>query len=237
MREGRDERDEQASELRRYLADSVAARLPLARSLAGGAVAGLLVYAVPIAVVVLSMLLVSVTYNFGALPFEVLARLLGRQPSVAVTDAPALVPSTPLPVESVLPPDGMPAAGTAEWLTIGLVFFWPVAMLGIGALVAVVYRARRAHRRDELDRTPLEFSIVPEVALFYGLTAGAGLLVGVGSFVAIGTNVIFSWAGFLIWRWLFDRVAWRIAPTSVRVDALACVDRERLYRRRLRESG
>lgn len=131
----------------------------------------------------------------------------------------------------------MDAGTVVDWGAVTLVLFWPVMMLFIGAVTAAVYRARRQQRLADLEKTPLEISILPEVVLFYALTAGSGLLVGVGSFVAVGANVIFAWAAFLIWRWLFDLFAWHAAPAPVRMAASASVEREQAYQRRLREEG
>ena len=122
-------------------------------------------------------------------------------------------------------------------LVVALVLFWPLLMLAVGGLLATLYRLRRQRALDELRRSPLELAILPEVGLFYALTAAGGLLVGVGSFVALGANAAFAWAGFLIWRWLFDRLTWRLAPAAVRSEAEAVVEREREYRRRAREAG
>jgi hypothetical protein len=246
-----DERAEERRELARYRADLVAARLTLGRSLLLGALAGFVVFFVPVAVVGGSMLLISFTSVIGVLPFQWFFRLTGWRlaapspaaggaaaASAAATAAAArgqgaVARATEIPP---LPPEG-PAAGGSEWLAVGLVLFWPLAMLVIGAAVAALYRGRRLRARDALSRAPVELAIVPEVALFYALTAGSGLLVGVGSFVAIAANAVFAWAGFLVWRWLFDHFAWLAAPAALRDQARAVVDRERHYRRRMREQA
>ena len=238
--------EEQARELRRYHADHIAARLPATQSALAGAVAGVLVFFVPVLIVAGSMLIISFTFSVGVLPLQWLVRVLGLSVSrgertasndLAAETARRAVP--PRPTEAPLAPvEGpLPDETAAQWVAVALVLFWPLAMLGVGALVAQLYRLRRRRKLDELVRSPLELNIFPEVLLFYLLTAGGGLLVGVGSFVALGANVIFAWAGFLIWRWLFDRFALRLAPPSVRAEADAAVQREKDYRRRLRESG
>ncbi|HEV2126900.1 MAG TPA: hypothetical protein VGW38_29470 [Chloroflexota bacterium] len=233
-------REEQQAELSRYRADMIAARLPIGRSLFYGAISGLIVFVVPVVVVLGSMLVVSVTYNFGAWPLQQVARLLRSfRPSDAAAPLNPSVPAARPTSVLVAPPiEGAMDAGTVvDWGAVTLVLFWPVIMLLIGAVTAAVYRARRRQRLADLEKTPLEISILPEVVLFYALTAGAGLLVGVGSFVAVGANVIFAWAAFLIWRWLFDLFAWHAAPAHVRTAASASVEREQAYQRRLREEG
>ena len=243
---------EEAGELARYRADMLAALLPVRVAALAGAIGGFLVFFVPIGVVGGSMLLISLTFNFGILPFQWLVRTFGIRvprgqapiegPNIQST-AVARLPALPTPEATQIPP--LPPEGVAgtvgtesgALLAAALVLFWPVAMLGVGAIVAAVYRWRRRRVLDSLQRSPLELAILPEVVLFYALTAGAALLVGVGSFVALGANVAFAWAGYLIWRWLFDRLAWRIAPAQVREETAAAVARERAYRRRVREAG
>jgi hypothetical protein len=110
-------------------------------------------------------------------------------------------------------------------------------MLAIGMVTAAVYRARRARQIEDLLRHPVDFSILPEVVLFYALTAAVALLVGLDSFVALAANVAFAWAGYLIWRWLYDRLLRRLAPAPLRAAALAQAGAEAILRRRLRESG
>jgi hypothetical protein len=240
LREQIRDREDQKSELRQFRADGVAARLSLSRSLFCGALAGLAVFFVPVVVVLGSMLLVSVTYNFGVWPLEVALRLVGwtrsgTAPDVSVgrteQPTPAAVLVAP-PVEGIL---GAPSV--VDWGSIALVMFWPVAMPAIGATMAAVHRARRRRMLTELERAPLEFPILPEVVLFYALTGGAGLLVGIGSFVAVGANVIFAWSGYLIWRWLYGVLAWKVAPVATRAAASAAVEHERDYRKRQREAG
>ena len=97
-----------------------------------------------------------------------------------------------------------------------LVVFWPLAMVGVGLVVAAVYRTRRARQGRGLGRHPVDVSILPEVLLFYALTAGAALLVRLDSFVALGANAIFAWAGYVIWRWLYDRLLPRLVPEPLR---------------------
>lgn len=237
---GAQERAEQHAELSRYRADGIAARLSLGRSLLYGALSGLTVFLVPVVTVLGSMLLVSVTYNFGHWPLQQLLRLVRAfRPSDMAAPQNASIPAARPTSVLVAPPiEGAMETGTVvDWGAVGLVLYWPVVMLLIGAVVAAVYRARRRQRLTDLERTPLDISIFPEIVLFYALTAGAGLLVGVGSFVAVGANVIFAWAAYLIWRWLFDLFAWHTAPASVRAAAIASVEREQAYQRRLREEG
>jgi len=241
---GREEREAESQELGRYRADLIAALLPGGTAAACGALAGFLVFFVPVAVVGGSMLLISVTFNFGVLPLVWIGRLFGlsmppgapgaggigaSEATRAPTARPTEIPS--LPVEGSLPGAG------SEWVPVLLVLFWPVALLTVGVALAWLYRWRRRARLDQLERAPLELSILPEAALFYALTAVGGALVGVGTFVAFGINVIFAWAGALLWRWLFDRFSWRVAPRVVREEALRLVARERETRKRAREAG
>ena len=102
-----------------------------------------------------------------------------------------------------------------------LVVFWPLVMIVVGLLVARVYRARRARQGEALERHPVDVSILPEVLLFYALTAGAALLVRLDSFVALGANAIFAWAGYVIWRWLYDRLLPRLVPDALRTGRRA----------------
>jgi len=241
---GREEREEESKELGRYRADLIAALLPGRTATACGAVAGFLVFLVPIVVVGGSMLLISVTFNFGVLPLVWLGRLLGLPvpPGAPGSGTPGEAVATPVPTARPteippLPVEGqLPVAGS-EWLPVLLVLFWPVALLAVGAALAWLYRWRRRARLDQLERAPLDLSILPEAALFYVLTAVGGALVGVGTFVAFGVNLVFAWAGALMWRWLFDRFAWRVAPQRVREEALRQVARERETRKRAREAG
>ncbi|MGI8424935.1 MAG: hypothetical protein ACR2NO_12630 [Chloroflexota bacterium] len=233
---------EEAGELSRYRADMVAALTPTAVAVGAGAVSGFLVFFVPVAFVAGSMLLLSFTFNVGILPLQFLVRALGiRVPRgapasgsmVAPTAAPVARPTEipALPIEGPLPDDG------AGLVALGLVLAWPLAMLAVGAVASALYRLRRRRAVDALRRSPAELAILPEVIVFYALTAGVGLLVGVGSFVALGANVAFAWAGYLIWRWLFDRLAWHFSPAAVRIEAQDALERERDYRRRAREAG
>ena len=239
---------EEAGELARYRADVLAALVPGWLASWVGALSGFLVFFVPVGIVGGSMLLISLTFNFGILPFQWIVRTLGIRvprgqpisgPNLTQTVVPALpttqaTPIPPLPPEGV---EGTMGSETGGLVALALVLFWPLAMLGVGALIAAAYRLRRRRTLDALRRSPVELAIWPEVALFYALTAAAGMLVGVGTFVALGANVAFAWAGYLIWRWLFDRIAWRFATVPVREAALAVVQREREYRRRARETG
>ena len=239
---------EEAGELTRYRADLSAALAPGRLTALAGAVCGFLVFFVPVGVVGGSMLLISLTFNFGILPFQWIVRTFGIRvprgapvtgPNIAQTAVPALPTARPTEI-APLPPEGIEGALTdnsAGLVAVALVLFWPLAMFIVGALVGAVYRLRRRRALDSLRRSPVELAILPEVALFYALTAAGGMLVGVGSFVALGANLAFAWAGYLIWRWLFDRLAWRLAPTVVREEAQRLVDREREYRHRAREAG
>jgi len=231
---------EEAGELRRYRADVVAALTPFSIGAVCGALAGALVFLVPVAVVWGCMLLLNLTFNFGIVPARLivgLAQMAVRRgaasPTAASVSTPTARPTevTPLPVEGPLPGEGDPVG------LLMVLLFWPVVLLGVGSVEAWVYRARRRRKLEELKVTPLEVSVFPEVVVFYGSTAVAGLVIGVGSFAALGANVIFAWAGYLIWRWLFDRFVWRVAPVTVREVALELVERERGYRRRVREEG
>ena len=239
---------EEAGELTRYRADVVAALLPGRLTAAAGAICGFLIFFVPVGIVGGSMLLISLTFNFGILPLQWVVRTLGVRiprgeritgPNLAQTAVPALPTArateiAPLPPEGV---EGTMGSESGDLLAAALVLFWPFAMLAVGALVAAAYRWRRQRALERLRRSPIELAILPEVALFYALTAAAGMLVGVGTFVALGANVAFAWAGYLLWRWLFDRLAWRFAPQGVRQEARQAVERERDYRRRAREAG
>jgi hypothetical protein len=236
---------EEAGELSRYRADVTAAHLPIGIAAVAGALCGFLTFFVPVGVVAGCMLLISVTFNFGILPFQWLVRTFGIRvprgepvtgPNIAQTAVPAL-PTARATEIPALPPEGVMPDESAALTAVALVLFWPLAMLAVGALIAAVYRFRRRRAIDALMRSPIELAILPEVAVFYALTAGGGMLVGVGTFVAFGANLAFAWAGFLIWRWLFDRLAWRLAPAAVRAEAQETVERERDYRKRAREAG
>ena len=243
---------EEAGELRRYRADVLVAVLPARLAALVGAACGFIVFFVPIAIVGGCMLLISLTFNFGILPFQWLVRTFGLRvrpgqspvegPQIART-AVARIPAQPTAEATQIPPlppegvEGAMGGEQGDLVAAALVLFWPFAMLAVGAAVAAVYRWRRRRELEALRRSPIDFAIWQEVLLFYVLTAGAALLVRVGSFVALGANVAFAWAGFLIWRWLFDRVAWRLAPAEARSTAHAAVEREREYRKRARESG
>jgi hypothetical protein len=236
----REDRAEQASEMARYRADLLALHVPAPLALIAGAICGLAVFFVPVLVVGGSMLVINLTFNVGIVPLQWLVRLFNlrlapNNPAVAV-GARALPAARPTEVPP-LPIEGTMDSGGSNMLAVALVLFWPVAMLAIGAIIAAFYRSRRRRLSAELDRSPLEISILPEVILFYALTAGAGLLVGVGSFVAVGINVIFAWAGFLIWRWLQTAITWRFAPAAVRTQVNKRVEREKAYRKQLRETG
>lgn len=232
---------EERSELDRYRADLLAALTPKRVSLPYGAIAGFLVFFVPVLVVGACMLLISVTFNFGIVPFQLIVRLFQIRVPRGAPLGVATVQPTARPTEiAPLPPQGVegvePGAG-AGLSAAALVLFWPLAMLAVGALVAALYRYRRRRALPALERSPLDLSILPETLLFYALTAGGGLMVGVGSFVALGANVIFAWAGFLIWRWLFDGALRRAAPPAAREMALRLVEHEREYRKTARERG
>lgn len=236
---------EEAGELSRYRADLTAALVPAGLAAAAGAVCGFLVFFVPVGIVGGSMLLISLTFNFGILPFQWIVRTFGIRvprgepvsgPAIAQTAVPALPTARPTEI-AALPPEGVMPDETGGLVAVALVLFWPLAMLAVGGMLAFLYRLRRRRALDELRRSPVELAILPEVGLFYALTAAGGLLVGVGSFVALGANAAFAWAGFLIWRWLFDRLTWRLAPAAVRSAADAVVEREREYRRKAREAG
>lgn len=223
------------------MSDYLAARAPLGISLASGAIAALGVYAVPIVVVMGSFLLLRLAY-LAVVPVSALVvglfrwtgNINGRAPA-----APAVVPTpaAPLPAPTTGMEPMMDPADRGEWWAVALVVFWPLVMVGIGMVAAAVYRARRARRLDDLSRHPVDFSILVEVLLFYGLTSGAALLVGLDSFVALGANAAFSWAGYVIWRWLHDRVLPRLASAELRAAATARAAAELALRRHLRESG
>ncbi|MDQ3702367.1 MAG: hypothetical protein M3442_15820, partial [Chloroflexota bacterium] len=169
-------------ELSRYVADYLAARAPLGISLAAGAVAALGVYVVPIAVVLVSFVLLRLAY-LAVVPVSALVVALFRWAAGAPQRgpaAPAAVPTAPgpLPVPTTSIEPMMDPGGRGELWAVALVVFWPVAMLAIGMVTAAVYRARRARRLADLSRHPVDFSILPEVVLFYALTAAAALLVG-----------------------------------------------------------
>ncbi len=235
-----DIQEDQRRELGRYHADYLAGMAPLGASLLAGGLAGLVVYIVPLAVVLGSFLILRVAAIGLAIPsFAVIVAVrMVRGPRPVATTEPSGaggVADAPVPtgVETAL--DG---GGGNEWVAAaGLVIFWPTALLAIGAALAALYRWQRTRRLDELERTPLDFRIWPGVLLFYLLTAGAGLLVGIGTFVAVGANVIFAWAGFLIWRWLYDRLLPRFTPAAQRDAAATAVQREAAYRKQLREAG
>jgi hypothetical protein len=233
-------------EMARYAADYLAARAPLPPGLLAGAVAALGVYAFPILFIAVSFALPRLVYAVVLPVSELLVRLFrpgatGRPvaPPPSPVPTPTLELAAPTPgVEGTLGagPGAGPDPGAGLWPVL-LVAFWPVALLGIGLTVALVYRWRRARHRDELERHPVDIGILPEVLLFYLLTAGAALLVRLDSFVALGANAVFAWAGYLIWRWLYDRLLPRFVPAALRADAAARVAAERDLQRRLRESG
>jgi len=229
-------------EMARYAADYLAARAPLRPGLLAGAIAALGVYAFPILLIAVSFalprLIYAVVLPVSALLFRLLRPGAGGPP---VAPAPAPAPTAtldlaaPTPgVEGTMGADA--AAGAGLWPVL-LVAFWPLALLAIGVLVALVYRWRRARHRDELERHPVDIGILPEVLLFYLLTAAAALLVRLDSFVALGANAVFAWAGYLLWRWLYDRLLPRFVPAALRADAAARVAAERDLQRRLREAG
>ncbi len=240
-------------ELARYGADYLASRAPLGASLLAGAGAALGVYAVPILVVAASFLLPNLAYAVVAPVSRLVVRAAPRSPA-AGGPAPAADPHGARPH----PGPGRPhrggggdarrgAPGRAggvgrigpggEWWAVALVVFWPLAMVGVGLVVGAVYRARRARQGQALGRHPVDVSILPEVLLFYALTAGAALLVRLDSFVALGANAIFAWAGFVIWRWLYDRLLPRLVPESLRLAVAQRVAAEGDFRRRQREAG
>jgi hypothetical protein len=225
-------------EMARYAADYLAARAPVVPGLIAGAVAALGVYAFPILVVAASFLLPRLAYA-AVLPVSVLLVRLLRP---GATGQPPATPPLPTPTtELAAPTPGVEgtigaAPGTDLWPVL-LVAFWPLALLAIGLIVSQVYRWRRARRRDELERHPVDVAILPEVLLFYLLTAGAALLVRLDSFVALGANAVFAWLGYLIWRWIYDRLLPRLVPAALRADVAARVAAERDLRRRLRAAG
>ena len=234
-----DVREEQRRELSRYRADYLAATAPLAPSLLAGALAGLVVYCVPLAVVLGSFVVLRVAAIALAIPsfaaIVAVRAIRGPRPAATVEPPSGGVADTSIPtgVETALE-----GGGGSEWIAAaGLVFFWPVALLAIGAVLAALHRWQRARRLDELKRTPLDFPIWPGVLLFYALTAASGLLVGIGTFVAVGANVIFAWAGFLIWRRLYDGLLPRFTAPALRETAAAAARREVAYQKRLRETG
>jgi len=228
-------------EMARYAADYLAARAPLPPGLLAGAIAALGVYAFPILFLAVSFALPRLVYAV-VLPLSALLVRIFRPGANGQPVAPP--PPTPTPdlavptpgVEGALGAGPAAGAGAGLWAVL-LVAFWPVALLAIGLVLSLVYRWRRARHRDELERHPVDIGIVPEVLLFYLLTAGAALLVRLDSFVALGANAIFSWAGYLIWRWLYDRLLPRLVPAALRADVAARVAAERDLQRRLRESG
>jgi hypothetical protein len=225
----------------RYAADYLAARAPLIPGLMAGAAAALGVYAFPILFVAASFLLPRLVYAVVLPVSVVLVRFL--RPGTAGQPPPP-PPAVPTPtVELAIPTPGVegalgdaPGAGGDLWPVL-LVAFWPLALLAIGLVVALVYRYRRARRLEELERHPVDIGILPEVVLFYVLSALAALLVRLDSFVALGANAVFSWLGYLIWRWLYDRLLPRLVPAALRADVAARVGAERDLQRRLRESG
>jgi hypothetical protein len=236
-------------ELARYGADYLASRAPLGASLLAGAGAALGVYAVPILVVAASFLLPNLAYAVVAPVSRLVVRVLRPgsqgQPPPPPRTVPDPTPALAVPtagVEGTLdgaPPGalGTPGASGGEWWAVALVVFWPLAMVVVGLVVGAVYRARRARQGQALARHPVDVSILPEVLLFYALTAGAALLVRLDGFVALGANAIFAWAGFVIWRWLYDRLLPRLVPDALRLAVAQRVAAEEDFRRRQREAG
>jgi hypothetical protein len=244
----RAERDEAARELRRYRADLLAAHMPGGPAAVCGALAGFLVFFVPVVVVGASILFLSFFMAVGILPFRWLVVTFFRRGDPAAGGAPGAAagtpgagPGGPTPRPTEIPP--LPVEGMLEasdgtpWGAIALVVFWPILLFATGALMGVIYHRRRARRLDDLRRSPLDFPPFPEALVFYVITAGAGLLVGLDYFVALVANAAFAWIGYLIWRWLFDLFARRLAPAGARQAALASAEREETYRHRLREEG
>ena len=240
-------------ELARYGADYLASRAPLGASLLAGAGAALGVYAVPILVVAASFLLPNLAYAVVAPVSRLVVRVLrpGSQGQPRAADPhgarPHPGPGRPHRGGGGDARRGAPgragrAAGASgavagEWWAVALVVFWPLAMVAVGLVVGAVYRARRARQGQALARHPVDVSILPEVLLFYALTAGAALLVRLDSFVALGANAIFAWAGFVIWRWLYDRLLPRLVPDTLRLAVAQRVAAEGDFRRRQREAG
>jgi hypothetical protein len=234
---------EERGELSRYAADYLAARAPLGPSLLAGAIAALGVYLVPLAVVAASFVLPRLVYAV-VFPVSWLAVHLmrpgagGQAPGAPATPPPAPPTSVPfaVPTPGIESVADAGAPGGAGWAA-ALVAFWPVAMVVIGLVAAAVYRARRTRRLDDLAHHPVDVSILPEVVLFYVLTAGAALLVRLDSFVALGANAVFAWAGYVIWRWLYDRLLPRLVPAGLRAAAVERAGAEAALRRRQRETG
>jgi hypothetical protein len=233
-----DVREEQRQELGRYRTDVLAGSAPLGSSLVAGALSGLAVYLVPLVVILGSFVLLRVASLVVEVPsyaaVQVVGMVRGPRPAATVVPVGGIADaSVPTGVESALE-----GSGDSEWLSAaGLIVFWPVALAAIGAGLGALYRWQRARRREELQRTPLEFPIWPGVLVFYALTAGAGLLVGISTFVALGANAIFAWAGYLIWRRLYDTLLPRFTPATLREAATQAAQREAAYRKRLRETG
>ncbi|HEX2035877.1 MAG TPA: hypothetical protein VHS99_16990 [Chloroflexota bacterium] len=228
-------------ELARYRADYLAARAPLAQSVIAGGLAALGVYAFPFLIITGSGLVVRLIDLLLVAPLGAIFRLfrLGVYREGRVPEIPAGVP-TPTPTAPPLSAAERPLEGQTAGdplLAAALVLFWPLVMLLIGAVAAAVYRWRRARRLAELERHPLEFNILPEVVLFYLLTTAAGLLVGVDRFLAVAANVAFSWAGYVIWRWLYDFLLGRLAPAPMRAQAAARAAAEADYRHRQQEGS
>ncbi|CAA9238765.1 MAG: hypothetical protein AVDCRST_MAG77-1411 [uncultured Chloroflexi bacterium] len=245
-------RDETSRELRRYRADVLAAHMPAGSAALCGAMAGFLVFFVPLVVVGGSMLFLSFFLAIGILPFRWLVETFfrrGRVPASGPGRAPATgsgaagAPGAGAPAARPTDVPPLPAEGTMEttsstpWGAVGLVVFWPLLLFATGALLGVIYHQRRSRRLDDLRRSPLDFAPFPEALVFYVITAGAGLLVGLDYFVALIANAAFAWIGYLIWRWLFDVFAQRLAPASAREASLALLEKEVSYRHRLREEG
>lgn len=235
-------RAEVAGEFRRYRADYLVAHAPRRASLLAGAIAGLGVYCVPLLVLSASFTLLQLTYTVAMPVAELVYRPIRgamARSGTPATAQPSAVPATSPPAWATSP-GGVEGAleQSGGWqAAAGLVAYWPIVMVMVGVVIAALYQWRRRRRLDELERTPLEFSILMEVALFYVLTAGAGLLVGMDAFVALGANAVFAWAGFLIWRWLHTLVLWPIVPATIRHEVTHRLSAEQDYRRQLREGG
>jgi len=235
------EAQSQRGELARYAADYRAAGAPLRVTLLCGVLAALGVYAFPVLVLDVCVALLRAAY-LAVVPLSAAVVHLfrpgagggaGGGAAALPTASPALAVATPLPgVEGTL--DAGPGGPGPEWLPVARVLFWPLAMAAIGAVVALVYRARRARRRADLERHPVDFNVLGEVVLFYVLTSAAGLAVGIDRFLAVGANAVFAWLGYVIWRWLYDRLLGWLAPAGLRASAAARAAAEAELRRRLR---
>lgn len=235
-----DPRAEQRQELARYRADSIAAHAPLLPSLLAGALASLCVLLLPLVIFLGSLVVLRLSYSAVTAPAEYVFRTFhlgvyrsGGAPPTEVP-LPTLVP-TPEPGSSGLEGD-VPGPSPGPSPTALKIALLPVATIGLGLLMAAVYRVRRRRRAAELERTPLDFSILPDVILLYLLLAAGGLLLQLGEFLSIGATIVVAWGGYLVWRFAHDRLLTRFVPEAVRSAAEQRVILEKL-RRNVREES